>query len=318
MLTIYRRAEKGLTAAADPQAALADGSAVWIDLLRPTEEEEKTVETALGIDAPTDADRAMLEHSARFYEENGALVLTATLVQRHEDTAFAGGVSFILAKNKLITVRSIEPSAFRVGQGRATARIDSAQDGADVLMALMEGIVERLADVLQDSSARAQKLSAKVFDTRHFGAADMRPALGELSQLGTLVTLGRDSLLSLERLFAFAGHKCGNHGLPGDRLAALARDADQLNRSGDAFQDHLVFLLDAVLGLVAANQNIALQRLSVAAMVFVPSTLIASIFGMNFEAMTWFKAPWGPWAAFIMMAIGSACAYALARWRRWL
>jgi magnesium transporter len=318
MLTIYRRSEIGLVAAEDPQAALADGSAVWIDLLHPTEEEEKTVEAALGIDAPTEADRAMLEHSARFYDEGGALVLTATLLQRREEAVISGGVSFILAKNKLITVRTIEPAAFRVGQGRATARIDSAHTGADVLMALMEGIVERLADVLQDSSARAQKLSATVFDKRHFGAADMRPALTELSELGTLITLGRDSLVSLERLFAFAGHRCGNHGLPGERLAALARDADQLDRSGDAFQDHLVFLLDAVLGLVAANQNIALQRLSVAAMVFVPSTLIASIFGMNFEAMTWFKASWGPWAAFGMMAAASACAYAVARWRRWL
>jgi magnesium transporter len=318
MLTIYRLTETGIAAAPDPQVALADGSAVWIDLLHPTEEEEKAVETAVGIDAPTDAERAMLEQSARFYEENGALVLTATLVQRHGDGVRAGGVSFILVQNKLITVRAIEPSAFRVGQGRATARVDSARNGADVMMALLEGIVERLADVLQDSSARAQKLSAKVFDARHFGAADMRPALTELSQLGNLITLGRDSLVSLERLFTFAGHKCDNHGLPGDRLAALARDADQLDRSGDAFQDHLVFLLDAVLGLVAANQNIALQRLSVAAMVFVPSTLIASIFGMNFEAMTWFKAPWGPWVAFGMMATSSLGAYLLARWRRWL
>lgn len=318
MLTVYSRTETGLAAAADPLAALADETAIWIDLLRPTEDEERAVEAAFNIDAPTDADRAMLEHSARFYEENSALVLTATLLQRHDNGVWAGGVSLILAQNKLITVRSIEPSAFRVGQGRATARVDNAHNGADVLMALLEGIVERLADVLQDSSARAQKLSAVVFDARHFGAKDMRPALTELSQLGNLITLGRDSLVSLERLFAFAGHKCDNHGLPGDRLAALARDAAQLDRSGDAFQDHLVFLLDAVLGLVAANQNIALQRLSVAAMVFVPSTLIASIFGMNFEAMNWFKAPWGPWAAFAMMAAGSLCAYLVARWRRWL
>lgn len=318
MLTIYRRSPSGLVAAEDPAEALSDGSAVWIDLLRPTDEEEKLVEDALKIDAPTEAERAMLEHSARFYEDNGALVLTATLVQRLDEAALSGGVSFILIGGKLVTIRDIEPTAFRVGQGRASARVYNAETGADVLMALLEGIIERLADVLQECSTRAQKLSIKVFDAKYFGAADMRPALSELSILGNIITLGRDSLVSLERLFAYAETRCTKHGLPGDRLVALARDADQLQHSGDAFGDHLVFLLDAVLGLVAANQNIALQRLSVAAMVFVPSTLIASIFGMNFDAMTWFKEPWGPWVAFGMMACASLGAYLVARWRRWL
>jgi magnesium transporter len=319
MLTVYRRIDSRLAAAEDPAAALKDGSAVWVDLLRPTEAEEKLVEDAYSIDAPTEAERAMLEYSARFYEDNGALVLTATLVSRGvEDKPESGGVSFILAKdNTLITVRTIDPFAFRVGQGRATARVDRAEHGADVFMALAEGLIERLADVLQEISVRAQKVSGTVFNTSHFGAADMRPALVELAYLGNLTTLGRDSLASLERLFAFTRTRCDAHGLPGDVVAALARDAEQLNRQGDAMQDQLVFLLDGVLGLVAANQNVALQRLSVAAMVLVPSTLIASIFGMNFEAMTWFKEPWGPLAAFGMMFAASGATFALARWRRW-
>lgn len=320
MLTVYRRINNKLVATDDHVTALNDGSAVWVDLLRPTPEEEKLVEDAFTIDAPTDEERAMLEYSARFYEENGALVLTATVVSRgKDDKPQSGGVSFILTKgNTLVTVRTIDPFAFRVGQGRATARVDNAQDGADVLMALIEGLIERLADVMQEISARAQKASDTVFNADHFGAADMRPALTELARLGNLTTLGRDSLASLERAFAFARHRCDAHGLPGDQLAALTRDAEQLNRQGDAMQDHLVFLLDGVLGLVAANQNVALQRLSVFAAALVPSTLIASIFGMNFEAMTWFKAPWGPWVAFGLMVVTSAATLVFARWRRWI
>jgi magnesium transporter len=319
MLTVYRRVDTKLVATDDP-AALKDGSAVWVDLLRPTPAEEKLVEDAFEIDAPTEEERAMLEYSARFYEENGALVLTATVVSRgKDDTPQSGGVSFILTKSStLLTVRTIEPFAFRVGQGRATARVDNAHDGAHVFMALIEGLIERMADVMQEISARAQKVSDTVFNASHFGAADMRPALAELAHLGNLTTLGRDSLSSLERAFAFARHRCDAHGLPGDQLAALTRDAEQLNRQGDAMQDQLVFLLDGVLGLVSANQNVALQRLSVAAMVLVPSTLIASIFGMNFEAMTIFKTSWGPWFAFAAMITASAATFVIARWRRWI
>jgi magnesium transporter len=319
MLTVYRRLDNRLVAADDPAAALKDGSAVWVDLLHPTDSEEKLVEDTYEVDAPTEAERAMLESSARFYEENGALVLTATLVTRKDDKPETGGVSFILTKtNTLITVRAIEPTAFRIGQGRASARIEGGDGGGDVLMALLEGLIERLADVLQEVSARAQKVSMTVFASRHFDAADMRPALAELAHLGTITALGRDSLASLERLFAYARNRCDAHGLPGAELSALTRDAEQLNRHGDAMQDQLVFLLDGILGLVAANQNVAIQRLSAFAAALVPSTLIASIFGMNFDAMTWFKAPWGPWVAFLMMAGSAGAALLFARWRRWI
>lgn len=320
MLTVYRRSATGLAAAEDAAAALKDGTAIWVDLLRPTAEEEMLVEDAYGVDAPTEDERAMLEYSARFYEENGALILTPTIVSRGtDDKPQSGGVSFILTeRDTLITVRTIDPFAFRVGQGRATARVDNARDGADVFLALCEGLVERLADVMQEISARAQKVSSTVFSARHFGASDMRPALAELAYLGNLTTLGRESLASLERAFAFARHKCDARGVTGDQMAALARDADQLNRSGDALQDQLVFLLDGVLGLVSANQNVALQRLSVAAMVLVPSTLIASIFGMNFDHMTIFRAPWGPAFAFGAMICASIATFLFARWRRWL
>ena len=195
-LVIYKRGPDGLVATKDPAAL---GHAIWVDLLDPTEEEEKLVEAAFNIDAPTEIERAALEQSARFYEENGALVMTATLVMRHAERAKAAGVSFILVNNALVTVRTIEPTAFKVGQGRATARIDKAEHGADVLLALLEAVIERLADVLQETSTRAQTLSDTIFNTHGFSAPDMSPALTELSHLGSIVTLGRDSLGSLER-----------------------------------------------------------------------------------------------------------------------
>jgi magnesium transporter len=318
MLTVYVRTDKGLAAAPDPVAAVKTGAAVWIDMLRPDETEERLVEGFFGIDIPTDADRAAMEESARFYEDGEALVLTATLVARRDrELPQAGGVSFILANGRLATVRKIEPHAMQIGAGRASARVGTATDGAGVLMALLEGVIERLADVLNEISERAHELSRSVFADGDRTHLDMRPSINELGRIGALCTKARDSLASLERLFAFAGHVCERHGLPGQRLTALARDGEQLDHAADGLQEHLTFLLDAALGLVTAGQNVAIQRLSVAAMAFVPSTLIASIFGMNFEAMTWFKAPWGPFAAFAMMMGSAGATLAFARWRKW-
>ena len=137
-------------------ASSADPAALWFDLETPDAAEEDQVEAALGVNVPTPAERAAVEESARFYEENGALYLTATLLGRRDEGPFVSGpVTFILANDKLVTVRQIRPRAFDVGQGRASARIGSARSGADVLLALLEGAAERLADLLGEATQNA-------------------------------------------------------------------------------------------------------------------------------------------------------------------
>jgi magnesium transporter len=319
VLSIYTRGADGRVAKApDARVALAQGDAIWIDLHNPEPDEERLVEAALDIDAPTKAERAALEDSARFYEEKGALFLTATVLASRDGGRYAAdAVSFVLTKDRLITVREIDTRALQIGEGRASARVQNAMTGGGVFMALIEGIFERVADILAETSAKAQTLSQNVFITDGAGP-ELSAVLSELGRLGGVVSQCHDSLTTLERLAAFSHHVCEKHALPAVRLAAFAHDADQLERTADALQNHLTFLLDAALGLVAAAQNNSLQRLSTLAMVFVPSTLLAGVFGMNFKAMTIFDAPWGPWAGFGLMAASTIFVLVYARRRRWI
>ncbi len=297
-------------------ASCADPDALWFDLESPTEAEESEVEAALGIDVPTPAERAAFEESARFYEDNGALYLTATLLGRRDEGMFVSGpVTFILTKGKLVTVRQVRPRAFDVGQGRASARLGSAQTGADVLFALLEGAGERLADLLAEATREADAISQRVF--AEDVEPDLRSILRALGRVGALAALSHDSLASLQRLIVFARAAKDRHGLDDKRLAALARDAGELERIAEALQPRLSFLQDATLGLINAAQTNVLKALSVATMAFIPPTLIASIFGMNFEAMTWFKTGWGPWVGFLLMLLAPAILFAIAKWRKW-
>jgi magnesium transporter len=320
MIEIYQRDADGVVRRAnDCEIALTQAGLVWIDLDDPADVEEQRVETALGIDVLTAAERSAMEESARFYEENGALYLTTTLLGRRDEGPFrTGPVTFILTRDgTLVTVRHIRPRAFEIGAGRASARIERARDGGDVMIALIEGCVERISDVVQESTASAHALSADIF-TEDGGAPDLPTSLRTLGRLGTLAALGHDSLSSLQRAVAFASAmKPETRGLDVTRLTALRRDIEQLERTIEAFQSHLTFLQEAMLGLVNAAQSNTLKALSLATIAFVPPTLIASIFGMNFEAMDWFKEPWGPWAGFVMMFIAPAALFAIAKWRRW-
>ncbi len=294
----------------------SDPDAIWIDLDKPDESEERTVEAALSVDVPTPAERSAFEESARFYEDGEALHLTATLLGKRDEGPFiSGAVTFILIAGKLVTVRQISPRAFEVGKGRASARIGSAKTGADVFIALIEGALERLADLLSESTKEASKLSTGIFMTEP--QPDLRESLRELGRIGSLNALSHESLTSLHRLLTFTRSVCKRHALDPTQLAAMERDVGELERIAEQLQARISYIQDAVLGLVDSNQTDVLKALSLATIAFVPATLIASIFGMNFEAMNWFKTAWGPWVAFGLMIAAPAALFAIARWRRW-
>jgi magnesium transporter len=322
MIRIQQKDASGeVRAAQDCDIALSQPGLVWIDLEDPTPAEEERVEKALGIDVLTPAERRAYEDSARFYEENGALYLTVTLLAKREEGPFrSDAVTFILVPGgTLVTVRKISPRAFSIGQGRASARIAHATHGGDVALALFDACVERIADLIQEGTADARNVSAEIFTETEGPAPDPRRALRTLGRLGAIAALSHDSLASLQRAASFAASHpgCREHGLDPARLQALVRDTDQLERAVEAFQNHLFFLQDAMLGLVGAAQNNTLRALSVATFAFVPPTLIASVFGMNFDAMTWFQEPWGPRVAVLLMVAAPLTLFVIARWRRW-
>lgn len=184
-----------------------------------------------------------------------------------------------------------------------------------MLFALLEGAAERLADLIADNVTETNLISTRIFDRA--AATDPREIVRDLGRIGTLAALTHDSLASLKRLLAFARVVRERHALDVERIDALARDAAELERVVEALQPRLAFLQDATLGLINASQTNVLKALSLATIAFVPPTLIASIFGMNFEAMTWFRSSWGPWAAAALMILAPAALFTIAKWRRW-
>lgn len=293
-----------------------DPNALWFDLESPTAEEEDGVEAILGINVPTPAERAAVEESARFYEEDGELYLTATLLGRRDEGPFVSGpVTFILVNGKLVTVRQIRPRAFDVGQGRASARIGSAKTGADILLALLEGAAERLADLLSEAQQHSHDAAMTVFESDP--PPDLRESLRTLGKIGTLIALSADSLSSLQRLLAYTHSVCTKHGVDPGKVAALERDVDELERLAETMLNRVSYLQDAALGLIGSTQSDTLKALSLATIAFVPPTLIASIFGMNFVGMTWFHETWGPWIGFLLMIITPVGLFAVAKWRGW-
>jgi magnesium transporter len=297
-------------------AHLAD--AVWLDLVEPTADEEKAVEASLGIDIPTRGELAEIEASSRLYQEDGAAFMTANLIRRgDDDRPESSPVTFIIKDNQLVTIRYHHPQAFPVYVKLAMKPQNTALTGWGILVSLLEAVVDRAADHLERVGAIVDETSRKVFDTsfvekkrqsRRRKPKNLEELLGKIGEEGDFNSRMRESLVSIGRMGAFIQAILDQLKQTRDlrenraRVKILQRDIQSLADHASFLSGKISFLLDAVLGMISIEQNGIIKIFSVAAVVFLPPTLVASIYGMNFDNMPELKWVAGyPWALFLMV-----------------
>lgn len=298
---------------------------VWIDLGAPTQDEEARLEGLLGIGLPTREEMDEIEISSRLYTEGGAVFMTAILpAQADGDDPDMQPVSFVLSDGRLITIRYHDPRAFTTFPARAMKVPMGCETGLGVLIALLEAIVDRLADILERDGQEIDAISRQVF--RPTGKKPMRSqsfqamleAIGRKEDLTSNI---RDSLLTLERLAGFLGQQTMTGKIPKEtreRIKTLSRDIRSLTDHSGFLSQKITFLLDATLGMINIEQNAIIKIFSVAAVVFLPPTLIASIYGMNFKHMPELDWLLGyPWAIG-MMIVSAILPYLYFKYRGWL
>jgi magnesium transporter len=266
-----------------------------------------------------------IEISSRLYYEDGAAYMTAILPARTDaDLPEMSPVTFALSGNVLVTVRYHEPQAFRTFSMRAEKVSMGCESAESVLIALLEVIIDRLADVLERAGRDIDGISHEVFQ-RPAGAKaksrDFQKVLEEIGLKGDLTSNVRDSLATLQRMFGFLGQYTLERKSVRDvrsRLKTLTRDGNSLTDHAGFLTQKITFLLDATLGMISIEQNATIKIFSVAAVVFLPPTLIASIYGMNFAHMP--EVDWllgYPFALGLMVA-SAVLPYLYFKRRDWL
>ena len=323
MFDVYVAHEGGLQ-----RAGLTAGiprSAVWIDMLEPTREEEAAAEAALGIEVPTREEMQEIEISSRLYSENGALFMTATILsQTTTDTPEAKPVTFILAGERLLTIRYSEPKSFQAFVARATRPRCGYTTGEGAMVGLLETIVDRIADTLERLANDVDAMSLEIFANRSgrpTKSRDFHEVLRRIGRKGDLNSKVRESLVSIVRLATFAEQRLDVRKATKETKAqveTLIRDVHSLTDHASFLSNKINFLLDATLGMINIEQNAIIKIFSVAAVVFLPPTLVASIYGMNFDVMPELKWVAGYPFALGLMVLSALLPYLYFKRRGWL
>jgi magnesium transporter len=331
MFTTYGTANGCLTELA-PGGVPKD--AVWLDLVEPTAAEEATVEEALSIDIPTREELAEIEASSRLYQEDGAAFMTANLIRRGDhDQPESSPVTFIIKGNQLITIRYHHPQAFPVYVRRAMKPQATAMTGWGVLISLLEQVVDRGADHLERVSQIIDETSAKVFTSRISSGktrarrkkpANLQELLENIGEEGDFNSKMRESLVSIGRMAAFIlaiidqAKQTREMKDNRARIRVLQRDVLSLTDHSSFLSGKIGFLLDAVLGMLSIEQNGIIKIFSVAAVVFLPPTLVASIYGMNFKHMPELQWSYGYPMAIGIMILSAILPFVYFKRKGWL
>lgn len=317
MLTAYLGSEHGLL----PLASTDDlAKAAWIDLDSPDDDEIARL-AALGITIPSLEDMEAIEVSNRLYNNEGVayMVIVVPFSQGGPHTLTVP-VAFILSPQRLVTVRHHNLRAFETFPTRAGHSSCGAGTPARIFAGLLEEIVGRLADSLEAVGRVMDQISADVLGQK--GAdATLLNALVTVSINAERNGRTRLCLMTLERMMAYHASLTGtnsNSDLPESTLEALRSDIHALEVHSDFMAARINLVQDATMGMINLQQNRASKTLSVVATLFLPPTLIASVYGMNFHSMAGLQASWGYPAALAGMLVSSVAIYLLFRWRNWL
>ena len=288
--------------------------AVWLDIVQPTPEERSKVEAAYGLTLPTPEEVREIEPSDRLYSEGLARFMTATILV-HADAPLPqrASITFILTGRALITLRYVEPRPVATFAQKLLRGQEGCTSGEEALVGLLEAFIDRIADILEKIGQDLDQLSQTIFADdparrrRSRAGRDLQAVIRTLGRNDDLVSTIRESLLSLTRAISFL---TATLAAPEDksvkdvkaRLKSARNDIVSLNEHA-AFESHTInFHLDATLGMINIEQNGIIKIFSVVAVVFLPPTLVASIYGMNFDVMPelhWLAGY--PWALGLMV-----------------
>ena len=318
----YFCAEAGhLVPCVDPVASFE--RMVWIDLVNPTAEDEALVERLVGVNIPTRDDMQEIEMSSRAYDEAGVLFLTApVLATSLTEKTVSGPVSFVLVGNRLVTVRYHEPHSFVRFAETVARQVAGCSTGQAVLIGLLETIVDRLADILEGQGRTQAAISQEIFVQKRVAkkGANLSDVLLKIGAAEDLNGMTGESLAAMQRLSGFLTARAEPKGKAQDkvRLKTLLRDIASLQDYAGTQKQKLVFLLDATLGMINIQQSDIIKVFSVVAFVFLPPTLIASIYGMNFKFMPELDWHWGYPAAVGAMVLSAILPYLYFKRKGWM
>ena len=327
MITIYLKQYNKIIRNADPKLfdELGYDAILWIDLLNPTIKEQKAVEGFMEISLQTKQQVEEIESTSKYSETENAIISNSNFFVPTGDSFVVQPVSFIISnEGVLVSVRTAEFRTFREAEKRLQMSYRSFSTGYHLFISLLEVRIDYDADLVEMIAKQVAALSK---DINSEDSIDKK-VIHRINALLESTMLLRENIFDRQRVLSgiLRSERFPNDIYP--RLQLMIKDVNSLINHADFSFQRLDYIQDAALGLINIEQNEIVKIFSVAAVIFMPATLVASIYGMNFHAMPeldWVytfpdgtTVPLGYLFAIGLMILFSAGTIWFFRYKKWL
>jgi len=301
--------------------------ALWIDMFEPDEATRQQVEAATGLHVPTRDELSEIESSSRLSRIGEALYLSMPgLVRGEGGEARTSPVGFVLAPDRLLTIRFSHLPAFETYAARCRSGANADRASISLLLGLYETMIDRTADLLEREGEELDAVSRRIFrpaDARRVRPrrteTELRALLRNVGRVGDLVSKIRDTLLGLGRIIPFVlANAAWITPDQKTRFKTLRADIASLTDYDGHLAGKVQFLLEATLGFIGIEQNNIIRVLTVVSVVGVPPTFFASMWGMNYKAMPELDWAWGYPMALSVIVLSAVLPIVWFRVRGWL
>ncbi|KAE9528242.1 MULTISPECIES: magnesium/cobalt transporter CorA [Testudinibacter] len=292
-------------------------SAIWIDLIDPSSEERDILQQGLGQSLASYLELEDLEASARFFEDEDGLHLHSFFYCEDEDDyADISTVAFTLRDGRLFTLRDRELPAFRLYRMRSRIQKLEACNAYELLLDLFETKIEQLADVIETIYADLEQLSRVILDGKQGEAFDR--ALSTLTEQEDASSKVRLCLMDTQRALSFLVRKTRLPASQLEQAREVLRDIESLQPHNESLFQKVNFLMQAAMGFINIEQNRIIKIFSVVSVIFLPPTLVASNYGMNFKEMPELGFEFGYPMALGLMLLAAFAPYIYFKRKGWL
>lgn len=300
--------------------------ASFVDVRMPSPDEEQLLKQYLQLNMPSHHEMSAIEPSNRFYIEDDVVYLTATMVAKSESLKpHTDPVTFILSSKTLLTLRYSEPHSFDQFMHRLERIKTPQSDPKHLLLLLLDAIIDRLADILELISHHLDEYSQLIFrplqdKTYSKKKVDYQAMMQNIGAYGDLGAKIRESLMSFDRLTSYltVNFQEQRLNIHLDELKILRLDINALGEYINFIASKSSFLLSATLGMVNIEQNNIIKIFTMVSVIFLPPTLIAGIYGMNFIIIPELKWNLGYLWALVLMGLSAFLPYQYFKKKRWL
>ena len=316
MITIYLKQYNKIVRNADVRLFddLGYDDILWIDLLSPTIKEQKAVENFMEINLQTRQQVEEIESSSKYSETENAIICNSNFFMPTGDSFSIEPVSFIIAEGVLVSVRFNEFRTFTESAKRLQMNYRAFPTGYHLLISILEVRIDFDADLVE---ALAKNIAALSKEISLSDSVD-KQMLTRISHLQENTMLIRENIFDRQRILSgiLRSERFPNDIYP--KLQLMIKDVNSLINHADFSFERLDYMQDTALGLISIEQSNVTKIFTVASLFFLPPTMIASIYGMNFVGIQELHWKYGYPFALGLMVLASALSYLFFRWKKWL